>query len=346
MASGPFKLGSSSGSVKLSKNVNKVGKSVNKAINKEVKAASKQLKKAAKKAKKKAKKITKDLKRSYAKSQKEKNRVYDKRKRQIERLAVKAANNNEIARKRIQELKNEEYEVDYEDIIEITSKRIQNLRYKDKPTEKDLEKMKEYASSTMYDNIKVKMELRDKDKKGISVVKPVEVAYGDLRKALNKQVKNPAKLTSEQSQIIQKYGKTIDNYDVVDLDTDEQKDSFIKAFNISRDVSIGGNSTLINDLSYTFDALWIGRDFVQTIQDIMSDPQAFVKIEAWYRSNTSVQYKVQQATEGDWYAGYTDFSAQIMDFIDNMPDTFKDVKDKLSVFREKLEVKAEQKARG
>ena len=76
-----------------------------------------------------------------------------------------------------------------------------------------------------------------------------------------------------------------------------------------RDVSYGGNSTLINDLEYSAGALPTGREFVEALQKQMQDPDMFEQIEAWYRDTSNakankVRDDLNHAKGSDWYVGF------------------------------------------
>lgn len=342
--SGPFKLGRTSQTIGLSSDINKTAKKATKATKK----LSKKLKKAAKKANKKITKAIKQHAKEQAKKAKAKERVLDKRRRQVDRLAQKADKLNEIVSNTVNEYEQHGYEIVNKDYLTKTKQRIDTIKVKANPTEKDIELLKDWSKANTYDYIKVVMPIRQKSKGGIAVVDDEEISFKDIRLARRKQVTDPSKLSSKQQQIISNYTRAMVDYENMqapDLSTPEAIQKFQKQFNVTRSVAIGGQSTLINDLSYTYDALQLGRDFVETLQKIMSNPTAFVQIEQWYTTTSDgadVKDQIDKARGKQWYSNYLSFSTIIRQAIASLPNMDKVTNKLLSELSIKAEAESDE----
>lgn len=106
--------------------------------------------------------------------------------------------------------------------------------------------------------------------------------------------------------------------EIADLSSPKAEKKFMRAFKVDRDVGIGGASLLINKLSYTYDAVPSGREFVLWLQNIMKDPKVFVEIEKWFRMNWQVQMAIDQAVNKEWYRNFKSFANMIVEFIDSI----------------------------
>ena len=188
--------------------------------------------------------------------------VYEKRRRKIKKLAEKAMKLNREIQDLVNEFKQHGYNVSNDGILDRSKQRIINIKNKWFPTERDLQIMKEHASPLQYDYIKVEMNIRKNEYDRISTPNKEDINLREIRLSLKRQVKDPTKITGEQQQIISQYADAVSSLksqQAVDLSSPTKQKEFINSFNVIRDVSIGGNSTLINDLSYTYDALNAGR---------------------------------------------------------------------------------------
>lgn len=327
------------------------------------KALSKATMKASKQISKGVKKLNKSITKAVRKKAKQHEGVLAKRKRDIDRWAAKALELNRKTQETLNEMKKARIPVEEnEDTIRLTDQRIRQIVAKSRPTEKDLELLKEWARPSHYNYIKVRLDIRkdEVDDKGaskqdvddITVPEGTLVSLKEIRKVLAKQLNKPENLTDEQRQIIAQYSQAISDYvnsSVTDLSTEEAQQRYIKRFNRTRDVSIGGNSSLINDLSYTYDCNDEGREFVETIQRAMSNPQAFVQIEGWYQSNDKLQDEIDKAKGHNWYDKFQDIRVTILSFLNT--DAIKnvipsDINDKFDSLRERLEAAADENAEG
>lgn len=325
-------------------------KSVDRSFKKASKKANKQLKKA-------TKKITKFVKqqaKTRAKAKKKKESVYDKRKKKIQKFGEKALVLNEETQRTVNQLRASGITVSNTNQLQQVKDRVENIMKKNRPREKDLELIKEYSRANTYDYIKAEFEIRTETGKDVDTSEPKEITFKQLRSILRKQVLSPDKITPEQSQIIAQYGQNVASYmssfvtELPDEADEQQIQQFKKKFNKVRDISIGGNSTLINDLSYTYDALWEGRKFVELIQKIMSNSADFIRIEAWYRSNeesaVNARDNIASAIKSAWYEKFKDFSATIIEFINSMPTLSKEAENSLREFSDYTEISADEVA--
>lgn len=266
---------------------------------------------------------------------------------EIERLAIRANELNQETEQTIESLSNKGYEVENEDLIRITKNRIDEIVNKEKPTQKDLEKMREYASRTMYDYIKVKMKVPDKEVDGIQVNEEKWLPLKEVRLSVLHQLKNPYGLTEKETEIISQYAQALIgdlSSRQLNLQDKQEAENFKKRFKADRSVIIGGESTLINDLSYTYGAWRLGTEFVIKMQGIMSDPNNFVMIESWYNSKKGEEVKktIEASTKKYWYEGFLSFSVAIITAISSMPNLNRNADTQLSDFQSVMEIAADE----
>lgn len=269
----------------------------------------------------------------------------EKRRSDIARWAAKAKSNAQKASDLINQFELAGYEIDKKLLITMTLDRIEEIESKPFPRDYDLQLLKDYARVTQFDYIKISMPIRGQENDGISVPEEQEVSLRDVRLAQRRQVVNPQVLTDKEHQILSQYaaifGKFASSKAPV-LDTPEQQQTFKDQFNVIRDVSIGGSSMLINDLSYTYDALSTGRYFVEQLQKIMSNPDDFVQIEAWYRGNAYIKQTIDQAVKAMWYEKFKEFSTAIIEAINTMPNVSQESENILDQMEIKLEEMADE----
>lgn len=324
-------------------------KSVDKSFKRASKKLNKNINKATKKLNKKINKFVKQKAKERAKAKKKKESVYNKRKNQIKRYADKALALNEETQRMVDNFRRSGYKVDNTKQLQDVKERIEKALQSTKPNQKLVDLIKEYTKANTYDYIKVELPLRKDTNKDVDAIEDVEVTFRKIRLARRRQVLNPGSVSDEDAQILAMVGRTTPDTQVASLPdptNDEEIEKFKKKFNKVRDVSIGGNSTLINDLSYTYDALWEGRKFVERMQKIMSNPKDFVRIEAWYQSSEeeAVQARddIASAVKASWYSKFKDFSATIIEFINRLPSLSKEAEDILNVYSDTLEVSADE----
>lgn len=326
-------------------------KSADKSFKRASKKLNKKINKATKKLNKKINKFVKHKAKERAKAKKKKESVYNKRKNQIKRYADKALALNEDTQRMVDNFRRSGYKVDNTKQLQDVKERIEKALQTTRPNQKLVDLIKEYTKANTYDYIKVELPLRKGSSKDVDSTEDAEVTFKKIRLARRRQVLNPGNVSDEDAQILSKVGQTTPYTQAAslpDADDEKQIEQFKKKFNKVRDISIGGNSTLINDLSYTYDALQEGRRFVENMQKIMSDPKEFVRIEAWYQSDDEDAEKARSdigsAIKSDWYEKFKDFSATIIEFINKLPSLSKESEDILNSYSDKLEVSADEVA--
>ena len=108
-----------------------------------------------------------------------------------------------------------------------------------------------------------------------------------------------------------------------------------------RDISFGGDSTLINDLAYSANVDY-AREFIEMLMNVMKDPFMFTEIESWYRANADLQRLLDGATGSYWYEDYCEARNIIIAFINELKTKFNkqlsdDTKEELDNFRDILD---------
>ena len=295
--------------------------------------------------------------------------VYAQRKELISALEVKATNINKQVRRMINNLKTDNYKVENQDLLRITQDRIKEIASKEKPTEKDVQRMKEYASITMYDvGIKIEMKVPDARKNGIQTQSSKWISFGELRLALGRELRFALsfnetdkygntkdisqidfKLSEKDISLISQYAQTL----IHDQNITPQQDRYIR--DIAADaatseqwrrhnVQIGSYSALLNDLSYTFGAYRLGTEFVIKMQGIMSNKVNFDMIEGWYKSKEgrSVKRLIDESVNKYWYEGFLSFSVAIIEAINSMPNLDRKSNQILSDMQQKAEIIADE----
>lgn len=306
---------------------------------------------------------------------KERSSVYYKRKKQIERYGKKALDLNRATQDTVDSYRMNGLKVDNLQQLQTVKERVEQILGKDKPTDQDVELIKEYSRRNTYDYIKVTLPIQHKETKDnedgsqIEITSDTEFNFKDIRLALQKQISSPEKLTALQQQLVAEYGKNvaynkIDYADIPDINvndkmTDEEIDKLIenkinefkkRHQSINHDVSIGGNSELINKLSYTYDCAPTGTQFVERLQRLMSDTKTFILLESWFRSPKADEVKddIEEATGHNWYSHFKSFSVAIL----KAADSLSGLSDKVAAifnddnFRDILEQAADEEITG
>lgn len=350
-------------------------KSVDKSFKRASKKLNKNINKATKKLIKKINKFVKQKAKERAKAKKKKESVYIKRKKQIERYGKKALDLNRATQETIDSYRKNGLKLDNLSQLQSVKERVEKILAKDKPTDRDVELVKEYSRRNTYDYIKVTLPIQHKETEKndngneIEVTSDTEFNFKDIRLAIQKQLKSPEKLTSLQLELVSEFAKNvainkIDYEDIPDVDvndkmTDEEIDKLIeekiKEFkkrhqSINHDVSIGGNSELINKLSYTYDCAPTGTQFVERLQRLMSDTKTFILLESWFKSAKAdaVKDDIESATKNDWYENFLTFSNAIL----KTADSIAGLSDKVAAifnddnFRDILEQAADEEITG
>lgn len=152
------------------------------------------------------------------------------------------------------------------------------------------------------------------------VATDADISIAEVTRLKKRYDKDPSKTTAEEYKIITRYHATINplsNARAMTSTPQELADLRRAKMNRmqDRDVSFGGSSTLINDLAYSAGAEGVGRDFVETIQKAMEDPQLYEAIENWYRTSDqadNIKKALDQATGSNWYENFCEARAAIV----------------------------------
>lgn len=230
----------------------------------------------------------------------------------------------ETAENRIQDAEANDISVTTYVDLEATRQRLLEYRKQKRVRPTTLSYLREASRPTYYDRlIKYNLEVVDENRstKTSAVTKTVSVSQYEINRLRKKQVTSPDILTEEQNAVLAKWGAATEmsaSAEIADLSSPKAEKKFMRAFKVDRDVGIGGASLLINKLSYTYDAVPSGREFVLWLQNIMKDPKVFVEIEKWFRMNWQVQMAIDQAVNKEWYRNFKSFANMIVEFIDSI----------------------------
>lgn len=216
-----------------------------------------------------------------------------------------------------------------------TSKRKPNLAY-----------LKEAARPTYYDKI-IKYDLPYTEQRGsFTVTSTKTLSQYEINRIKNKDARG-GDLTSTETSYLMAWSEatsTANNYhNVPIIQTDAQMQEFIKnSRKKSLDLSFGGMSSLINDLTYSQD-IEVAKDFITWLRDVMKDPQIFASVEKWYNTTNEgkkARYTINLAKGKNWYKNYKKFAESVVEMIDMLDNTFN--LQAPSVLREKAEAIASE----
>lgn len=202
---------------------------------------------------------------------------------------------------------------------------------------KDETRLKEIKKKTYFDDLifyTIRQADMSDEKSKITAVTKSERQMKKLRK---EQAVNPDKLSDPEKELLSKWydasanGTTIgdistpEDTQIIFDDTEEgqeAKERFVERFKVTREVSFGGNSQLINALAYTYGAKPSGQKFVEWVQGIMKDPQIWTLLEGAYRSNLNgLQDTIAGAVANEWYGRFKNMKS----IIETLVATFKEV---------------------
>lgn len=253
---------------------------------------------------------------------------------QVDAYIERALNTLQIAENRIDDARAYGIEVDTYFDIDKTREKLLDYREKIHKAKRGLgvsnttiAYLKEAASKTYYDRlIKYEIEIPDEARStnNMRATKKEVISQYDINALRRKQVNDSDSLNETQIAVLSKWSAATElssDFAIPELDTPQQERRFIKGFNITRDVSFGGSSMLLNKLAYTYDAVPTGREFVTWLQNVMKDPQVFVQIEKWFRMNYNVQQLIDGAINKEWYKNFKSFSMVIVEFVDSLSST-------------------------
>lgn len=196
-------------------------------------------------------------------------------------------------------------------------------------SKKNLEYLKQASNKTYYDQM-IKYELEE-DK---------FVSQKEINRIRNKQTKRP--LTETEENLLNKWASATErstNVNKIDKvkpehfspdsgqKPEESEDEYIerrkrevRRIKVDREITVGGNSKLINDLWYTSECGEVGRRVFTLVQNAMRDPVAWNDIEAWYRRNYKAQDALQ-ARGNDWYESVVHgFLTMFIDFLNELAE--------------------------
>ena len=118
------------------------------------------------------------------------------------------------------------------------------------------------------------------------------------------------------------------------FESEENEREFVKKFKVSRETTFGGNSQLINALSYTFGCYPRGTKFVMYVQEAMKNPRVWLEMERAYRNNTdNIATLIDQATGDDWYENFKVFAPLLDAIIENAYSIDSDLANSLNDLR-------------
>lgn len=158
-----------------------------------------------------------------------------------------------------------------------------------------------------------------------------EVSVAEITRLKNRYDKDSTKATKEEYDIITRYHSAINALsNAKAMSSTPQELAELRRQKMQkmedRDVSFGGKSTLINDLAYSAGAEHVGRDFVETIQQAMHDPQVYEALENWYRTSdeaNNIKKALDQATGSNWYENFCEARIAIIEAINTIRQNIK-----------------------
>jgi hypothetical protein len=185
------------------------------------------------------------------------------------------------------------------------------------------------STSSLQRMVKMKY-YKTKQRGHNKVATDAEVSVAEVTRLKKRYDKDPSKTTREEYQIISRYHAAINalsNARAMTSTPQELADLRRAKMNRmqDRDISFGGNSTLINDLAYSSYAEHVGREFVETLQNAMADPQVYEAIEEWYRSSDSdnVKKALDQAQGSNWYENFCEARTAIIETINTIRNNIR-----------------------
>lgn len=195
-------------------------------------------------------------------------------------------------------------------------------------------RLKDLKKKTHFDNLVFYTIEIDEIKDGkMEIVAIKTYSEGQLKKMRTTQARNPKSTSSVDDRALGMWLNITDDNDfkkefeeddeivIEGIDNDEKVEKFKSKFNVSRDVSIGGSSQLINALGYTYGCDPAGTMFVKALQSLMNNPTVWAKLELAYRGNKyDLQDLINDAVKKDWYNNFVTFRDIITDLIAYMEE--------------------------
>lgn len=272
--------------------------------------------KVSKKAGKAVKKFAKSIKKAYRQHK----RNSGLSTRQIQNLINKAKENLDKNKAKLDELENSNVKImkffDYDKKMEAINKLQVELVNKGKLSSNKIQLLREWGKQHYYDKlVHISVSVKDKERSTETMDFSKDSEYKSLDKIykiMRKESKGEELKEDEEEFALQfsKATASYNNYENVPvMKTPEDVQEFLKKTrNKQVDLSMGGMSSLLNDLWYVEGGRGnrnqIGKDLVKELRDFMqSDKTVYAKIEKWYQSAEGLELKalINSATGSNYY---------------------------------------------
>lgn len=278
----------------------------------------KTLGKKSKKAGKAVKKFAKSIKKAYR--QHKRNSALSTR--QIQNLINKAKENLDKNKAKLDELEHSNVRtmtfVDYDKKMEQINKLQVELTNKGKLSSNKIQLLREWGGQHYYDKlVYISVDVKDKERSSetMDFTKPSEYKTLDKVYKIVRDESKGKELKEDEEEFARQFSKATASYhnyeNVPIMRTSEDVQEFLKKTrNKQVDLSIGGMSSLLNDLRYIEgdggykNRNQIGKDLVKELRDFMqSDKTVYAKIEKWYQSAEGLELKalINSATGSNYY---------------------------------------------
>lgn len=219
---------------------------------------------------------------------------------------------------------------------------VKNKNFTYKQANRYLERIKDISKRHLLLNT-LQVKVTDTLKTGKPVDKVVTMRYIDEKR--RQHSKDPAKVSdfiyNRVQQITGALNPVSNSYAT---SVEGLKSMWRSRLQGKMDISFGGTSTLINDLAYSMDAAGgIGREFVDTVMQIMQNEETAKHVEALYRGSPAgqqIKRYLDQAVGRAWLDNFKNAIPGIMGLIRLVETLNLDEEDTKSL--EQLLEKAEQ----
>lgn len=282
----------------------------------DAKRTLKKVGKASKKAGKAVKKFAKSIKKAYRQHK----RNSGLSTRQIQNLINKAKENLDKNKAKLDELESSNVRTmtffDYDKKMEAINKLQAELTNKGKLSSNKIQLLREWGSQHYYDKlIHISVNVKDKERSTDTMDFTKDSEYKSLDKIYKivRKESQGKELKEDEEEFLNQFSKataSYNNYENVPvMKTPEDVKEFLKKTrNKQVDLSIGGMSSLLNDLWYVEGGKGrrnqMGKDLVKELRDFMqSDKTVYAKIEKWYQSAEGLELKglINSATGENYY---------------------------------------------
>ena len=272
--------------------------------------------KVSKKAGKAVKKFAKSIKKAYRQHK----RNSGLSTRQIQNLINKAKENLDKNKAKLDELENSNVKImkffDYDKKMEAINKLQVELVNKGKLSSNKIQLLREWGKQHYYDKlVHISVSVKDKERSTETMDFSKDSEYKSLDKIykiMRKESKGE-ELKEDEEEFALQFSKATASYNIYEnvpvMKTPEDVQEFLKKTrNKQVDLSMGGMSSLLNDLWYVEGGRGnrnqIGKDLVKELRDFMqSDKTVYAKIEKWYQSAEGLELKalINSATGSNYY---------------------------------------------